>query len=154
MGSPALLCTDGSELSLLALEAGIALLAPDVDRLVVVTGIDAPDPALVIGGGHAGPVMSESEYSAAQDAALRGATAIIEETQRRLGLHGSESEVLRGDIGAAICERAEELGAVAIVIGSRGRGGWKRAVLGSVSDHVVRNAPCPVVVVNSGVGVD
>lgn len=152
MGSPALLCTDGSELSLLALEAGIALLAPDVDRLVVVTGIDAPDPALVVGGGHAGPVMTDAEYAAAQDAATRAATSIVEETQQRLGLHGSESEVLRGEVGAAICQRAEELGAAAIVIGSRGRGGWKRAVLGSVSDYVVRNAPCPVVVVNSGVG--
>jgi len=32
------------------------------------------------------------------------------------------------------------------VVGSRGRGGLKRAVLGSVSDHLVRNAPCTVVV--------
>jgi len=31
------------------------------------------------------------------------------------------------------------------VLGTRGRGGLRRAVLGSVSDHVVRNAPCPVV---------
>jgi nucleotide-binding universal stress UspA family protein len=31
-------------------------------------------------------------------------------------------------------------------MGSRGRGGIKRALLGSVSDHVVRNAPCPVVI--------
>jgi nucleotide-binding universal stress UspA family protein len=36
--------------------------------------------------------------------------------------------------------------AVAIVVGSRGRGGLKRAFLGSVSDYVVRNAPCSVVV--------
>lgn len=96
--------------------------------------------------------MTDAEYAAAQDAATRAATSIVEETQQRLGLHGSESEVLRGEVGAAICQRAEELGAAAIVIGSRGRGGWKRAVLGSVSDYVVRNAPCPVVVVNSGVG--
>jgi nucleotide-binding universal stress UspA family protein len=45
-----------------------------------------------------------------------------------------------------LCELAEEIGAGAIVIGSRGRGGFKRALLGSVSDYVVRNAPCPVVV--------
>ena len=32
------------------------------------------------------------------------------------------------------------------MVGSRGRGGLKRAVLGSVSDHIVRNAPCPVLV--------
>jgi nucleotide-binding universal stress UspA family protein len=37
-----------------------------------------------------------------------------------------------------------------MVVGTRGRGGLRRAVLGSVSDHVVRNAPCPVVVVGPG----
>jgi nucleotide-binding universal stress UspA family protein len=31
-------------------------------------------------------------------------------------------------------------------MGSRGRGGIKRALLGSVSDFVVRNASCPVVI--------
>ena len=41
---------------------------------------------------------------------------------------------------------ARDESATAIVIGSRGRGGIKKALLGSVSDYVVRNAPCPVVV--------
>jgi nucleotide-binding universal stress UspA family protein len=31
-------------------------------------------------------------------------------------------------------------------MGSRGRGGIKRALLGSVSDYVVRNAHCSVVI--------
>jgi nucleotide-binding universal stress UspA family protein len=42
---------------------------------------------------------------------------------------------------------AEELGARLIVLGSRGRGGVKRALMGSVSDSVVRHAHCPVMVV-------
>jgi len=41
---------------------------------------------------------------------------------------------------------AEQLPARALVMGSRGRGGLKRALLGSVSDYVVRNSPCPVVI--------
>jgi nucleotide-binding universal stress UspA family protein len=45
-----------------------------------------------------------------------------------------------------VCELAQEVHAEAIVVGSRGRGGIKRAFLGSVSDYVVRNAPCSVVV--------
>jgi nucleotide-binding universal stress UspA family protein len=36
-----------------------------------------------------------------------------------------------------------------VVVGSRGRGGIRRALLGSVSDYVVRNAPCSVVVTRS-----
>lgn len=42
---------------------------------------------------------------------------------------------------------AEAIGAGLIVMGSRGRGGMRRALMGSVSDSVVRCAHCPVVVV-------
>jgi nucleotide-binding universal stress UspA family protein len=44
---------------------------------------------------------------------------------------------------------AEEIAAGLIVVGSRGRGGLRRALTGSVSDWVVRHAPCPVLVVRS-----
>jgi nucleotide-binding universal stress UspA family protein len=42
---------------------------------------------------------------------------------------------------------AEEIEAGLIVMGSRGRGGLRRALMGSVSDSVVRYAHCPVMVV-------
>ena len=51
-----------------------------------------------------------------------------------------------GEPGAAICELADEVSAGAIVLGTRGRGGLTRALLGSVSDYVTRAAPCTVVV--------
>lgn len=47
-------------------------------------------------------------------------------------------------IGEAIVARADELHADLIVMGTHGRTGVKRMVLGSVADHVVRHAPCPV----------
>ena len=49
------------------------------------------------------------------------------------------------NIGAAVCERAAEVGSDLIVLGTHGRGPVARALLGSVADHVVRHAPCPVV---------
>lgn len=42
---------------------------------------------------------------------------------------------------------AEKVGAGLIVVGSRGLGGVSRALIGSVSDSVVRHAHCPVLVV-------
>ncbi|HSL01608.1 MAG TPA: universal stress protein [Rubrobacteraceae bacterium] len=48
---------------------------------------------------------------------------------------------------AEIVDLAEDLGAGLIVMGSRGLGGLRRALIGSVSDSVVRHAHCPVMVV-------
>jgi nucleotide-binding universal stress UspA family protein len=46
-----------------------------------------------------------------------------------------------------IVQVAEEIGAGLIIMGSRGLGGVRRALIGSVSDSVVRHAHCPVMVV-------
>jgi nucleotide-binding universal stress UspA family protein len=46
-----------------------------------------------------------------------------------------------------VVRAAEEIGAGLVVLGSRGRGGMRRALIGSVSDSVVRHAHCPVMVV-------
>ncbi|WP_426572291.1 universal stress protein [Aquihabitans sp. McL0605] len=145
MTSPVLLCADGSDHSTAALRAGLALLAP-ATPLIIVTVMLEPDPGLVTGTGIAGGVMSPEAFDQLESDAVTDAKLVASETQAALGLHDAEARVLRGDPGGSICHLAEELGASAIVIGSRGRGGIKRAVLGSVSDHVVRNAPCTVIV--------
>jgi nucleotide-binding universal stress UspA family protein len=141
----ALLCTDGSDLAHAALARGMAVIGPP-DRVVVATVVALTDPMDVVGTGMAGGVISPSA-AAHQDALrLEGAAQVVEATARALGLDGAESAVLEGSPGPALCELATSLPASVIVIGTRGQGGLRRAVLGSVSDHVVRNAPCPVVV--------
>lgn len=55
--------------------------------------------------------------------------------------------VWEGDPGEAIVDAATAEQADLIVLGSHGRHGIDRSLFGSVSDHVVRHAPCPVVVV-------
>jgi nucleotide-binding universal stress UspA family protein len=148
VAGPILLCTDGSELAEHALGAGLALLPRDRD-LVVVAVVEAPDPTLVTGSGMAGGVMSVDELDTVDRAAVNTGEEDAQHTVDTLGLTGAEARVLRGAPGPAICDYAAEIDASAIVIGSRGRGGVKRAFLGSVSDHVVRNAPCPVVVTSN-----
>jgi nucleotide-binding universal stress UspA family protein len=57
--------------------------------------------------------------------------------------------VWEGDPGPSIVDAAEAERADLVVIGSRGRNRVERAVLGSVSDHVIRNARCPVLIVRA-----
>jgi universal stress protein A len=52
-----------------------------------------------------------------------------------------------GDPRTQIEEQARALGADLIVMGTHGRRGVKRLVLGSVAESVLRAAPCPVLVV-------
>jgi nucleotide-binding universal stress UspA family protein len=54
-----------------------------------------------------------------------------------------------GEVDLEIVGLAMKLGADLIVMGCRGRRGIRRAVGGSVSDAVIRHAPCPVLVVPS-----
>jgi nucleotide-binding universal stress UspA family protein len=54
--------------------------------------------------------------------------------------------VWTGDPGESIVSAAESEAADLIVVGTHGRGTIGRLLIGSVSEHVVRNAPCPVLV--------
>jgi nucleotide-binding universal stress UspA family protein len=71
------------------------------------------------------------------DDAVSGVPADVE-VEKLVG-EGSPGEVLV-EAGA---------GAELVVVGTRGRGALKSALLGSVSSHVIGHAPCPVVVIRA-----
>lgn len=145
MTAPALICVDGSELALQAAAAGLEVLRPDAAHILV-TVIAEPDPTLVTGGGFTGSTMSAEAYDAQNAAARADAEAMLAASQKALGLESAQHHVLMGPAGPMVTEYAVEVGATAIVIGSRGHGGLRRAFLGSVSDHIVRHAHCTVLV--------
>ncbi len=158
MSSIIVVAVDGSDLSLLAAGEGLSVLRPP-HRVVVVTVGHAPDPALASdGSGHAGASMSESELDDRRAEAEHEARTILDHAVKELAreLEGAEvsTQVLEGSPGRALCQFAEEVDATALVIGTRGRGGVKRTLLGTVSGHVTRHAVCPVVVVNPKAATD
>ena len=67
---------------------------------------------------------------------VESAGGIVARAHLRMGRPDAEIVVL-----------GEELGAGLIVTGSRGLGGMRRALMGSVSESVVHHASCPVLVV-------
>jgi nucleotide-binding universal stress UspA family protein len=56
----------------------------------------------------------------------------------------------KGDARTGIVAAAEELRVDLIAMGTHGRRGVKRLVLGSVAESVSRTAPCPVLLIRSG----
>lgn len=75
--------------------------------------------------------------------------SIIAEARELAKRHGVDAEVVlrRGHPADEIVREAREWKADLVVMGSRGLGGFEKLLVGSVSDSVVRLAPCPVLVV-------
>lgn len=64
----------------------------------------------------------------------------------RLAPEATFEAVLDFDIGSRVIDYANTYGADLIAMGTHGRSGIRRLVLGSVADYIVRHARCPVVV--------
>jgi nucleotide-binding universal stress UspA family protein len=83
----------------------------------------------------------------------RKARVWIDQRAERIEAEGAKVEEVHlafGKPDEVIVKLGEELEASLIVTGSRGLGGVRRALMGSVSDSVVRHAHCPVLVVRGG----
>ena len=69
--------------------------------------------------------------------------------RRRTGVRMGEVLMKTGDARDMIDEAAKEVSADLIVMGTHGRRGVSRALLGSIAESVVRSAPCPVLTIRS-----
>lgn len=88
--------------------------------------------------------LSNAEDTAPEDAEVQ--KGLAERARSELGLELNQIFIERGSAYAEIVRRAEAWQADFIVMGSHGRTGLSRAVLGSVAERVVQHAPCSVLI--------
>jgi len=132
-----LLATDLTAASSEATDRAIELCARLGARLLIVNVMDSM--RLVGGGAHDRIDQARAERE-----------GILVEVVREARAAGAAAEFLiwTGDPGNSLVAAAEAERADMLVVGSRDRRGAERMLLGSVSDHLVHHAGCPVLVVH------
>lgn len=145
-----LIAIDGSELANEAAARALAILGSghDVSVLEVVQlrlsmAVGPP------GSDEEGFAPSPEQVLATSEVAEVEARAHLAEAAGHLDGHVRQM-VEVGDPGEVICHVATAEHVDVIVVGSHGKGWARRALLGSVSQHVLTHAPCPVLVVRHG----
>ncbi len=132
------------------------LLATDGSREAELAAMTAADLAkstnselhVVHVGGFLPTILAQTEAEPAQ--LEREARELLDEQVKRVeGAEGTvkEAHLRLGRADEEIVDLAHDMGAGFIVMGSRGRGRMRRALMGSVSESVVRHAHCPVTIV-------
>ena len=91
--------------------------------------------------------VDPSTYPRSRELAVSEAEAAFDSLSADVAVASVEREVRLGEPALVLAQVAADFGAELIVVGSRGRGAWRSAVLGSVSSDVARLAPCPVMIV-------
>lgn len=134
---------DFSPTSEVALRSAVDLAARETHHVLHIVGILDPHDRVTIGG---------QQEPATYDAADKIQKLIMEHTAAAFAGRPTEGEVqfyVHARIGKTapeILALAEEVGADLIFIGSHGKTGIERLLLGSVSERVVREAKCPVTI--------
>lgn len=131
---------DGTSLSERAI--GFAVSAA-VQRGVGVTAIHAWSPR-----GPADVEAVTDDWSLAEAAEWRALHGVVAQWRHRLTGANIDLRLVQGRAQDVLV--AESAGAALVVVGSRGRGSVRAALLGSVSQAVLQHADCPVAVVRSG----
>jgi nucleotide-binding universal stress UspA family protein len=140
-----LLATDGSEEAELALKTAVDLADCTNSELHVITvgrdyhpaHFEVPETGRLLDEARRALEREAREVLDGQAKKIEEAGGTVAQVHLRTGGH-RDREIVR--VG-------EEIGAGLIVMGSRGLGGLRRTLMGSVSDSVVRHAHCPVLVV-------
>ena len=145
---------DGSEHSLRALEIAIQLGKTFGGKItlihvysVTVRPIIMPEPTTLTPPGV--PVMTPAEVSRVVEATRKAGARVLDDGEYKVKAENVQVEtvLVEGQVVQEITRRAKEGEFDIIVMGARGISKIREMLLGSVSDGVIRQAPCPVLVV-------
>jgi nucleotide-binding universal stress UspA family protein len=141
-----LIATDGSDVAIEAARSGLTLFGGDVN-ITLVTVVPPEEDPMAMAGGFEGPLFTPQETREMHQHDLERGELAIERTERVVGTTTVHDVVSAGDTAYAICAEAIRHHADVIVMGDSEKGWFRRLLEGSEMDHVVRHAPCPVLVV-------
>jgi len=132
---------DGSKTSREALSWAVAEARVHGAKVTAVHVYELVSTTLMLEGVVA-PVVPGPEL---RDEAEKRAQRIIDETVSLPDRSVVVAQAVEGPVARTLLQMAE--GADLVVVGSRGLGGFRGLLLGSVSQKLVQHAPCPVVVI-------
>lgn len=143
--SRVMLATDGSDAVIPAERIGIDLAAALGARVTAVSAVDEARALANVGGG----VLTNDTIESVKRALTDRATDAVDRVLERATDAGvdADSEVIAGEPSRAICGYARDSDADLVVVGTHGRTGVRRVVLGSVAERILRAADRPVLVV-------
>ena len=143
-----LLPTDGSELAKSAAEHAAALAEKFGATVIALQVIDseaqiiahtAPATIEPLPSGQVTAQIAHEAVEGQRETARENVDRVAAELRER-GI-ATETSIVEGGPGDAICAAVEALDCDTVVMATHGRSGFRRAVLGSVADHVARNTP-------------
>jgi nucleotide-binding universal stress UspA family protein len=137
---------DYSEPSRLALEQAVALARSLRAKLVLLFAWAAPYADLPLSSEHATDEQ-KTLFDLVRKECEETMVGFIRQIEAQVKDVDLSWYILSGDPGRVILKQASALDVDLIVMGSHGRTGAARWLLGSVTEAVVRHAPCPVLVV-------
>jgi nucleotide-binding universal stress UspA family protein len=138
-----LVAVDGSAHGERALDEAIDIARGSHARLTIITGAAEPRTASMI-------AMASGAAAALGPALLQQSERVLRRAAERVPDDISVTTILTEEpIRPAILKRIEEGHHDLVVLGSRGRGAVRSAVLGSVSHHVLHHSPVPVLIVHA-----
>ena len=141
-----LLATDGSKNATLATQAATEIATKTGADLHLVHVKLPPYDSSYFEGINTGDYLQDEEAAELK----RNAQELLNKQVNQIQAAGGRVVQVHPRVGipqAEITDLAEEIGAILVVVGSRGRGTMSRVLMGSVSDSVVHHAHCSVLVV-------